>query len=78
MNRRISTRFRISSAAAVISSLMFIATLINGEWIEETTGINPDAGSGATEWMFVVAFAAVAVVATLLARHEWRTQARAN
>jgi hypothetical protein len=78
MQRRMRTRFWITSASAVISCLMLIATLINGDWIETAFGFDPDAGSRITEWLFVAALAGVAMIGTVLARRDWRNAASAS
>jgi hypothetical protein len=41
-------------------------------WIEALTGLDPDGGNGALEWLVVVVFAVVGVAFGLLARHHFR------
>jgi hypothetical protein len=41
-------------------------------WIEALTGLDPDGGNGALEWLVVVVFGVVGVASGLLARHHFR------
>ncbi|MEU6592019.1 ABC transporter permease [Streptomyces sp. NPDC046881] len=55
-----------------MSALLFLATLIRPDWIELAFGVDPDAGSGAVEWLIVAAAALVTALCVLGARLEWR------
>jgi hypothetical protein len=44
---RLRRRLRIEVVLAVISAVLCVLTLVFPEWIEELTGLEPDAGSGA-------------------------------
>jgi hypothetical protein len=46
------------------------------DFIEEMFGVSPDGGSGATEFMIVVAVIAAIFVAGLAVRPAWRAQVR--
>lgn len=72
MERRLRTRLRVEVILAAISAGLFILTLINAEWIEALTGLEPDAGSGALEWLIAAAFLVAAVVIALMARRDYR------
>jgi hypothetical protein len=65
-------KFWIESCVAVASIVLFLATLIESEWIELVFRVDPDGGSGALEWAIAGALLAVALVAGVLARLEWR------
>ena len=72
MERRLKTRLRVESILAAISAGLFVLTLINAEWIEALTGLEPDAGSGALEFLIAAAFLVAAVVTALMARRDYR------
>jgi hypothetical protein len=61
---------RLEFALAVLCLALSILTAISGEWIEELTGLDPDAGSGALEWALVAALALAAVAAALFSRRD--------
>ena len=68
---RLRRRLRIE-VLAVISAVLCVLTLVLPEWIEELTGLEPDAGSGALEWIIAGAFLVAAVVSAVLARRDYR------
>jgi hypothetical protein len=62
---------RTHLAASVLGVLLFVATLIEPQWIERLVGDAPDAGDGSLErWLVSGAFLVAAVLAALLARRE--------
>jgi hypothetical protein len=63
---------RIEIILAIVSALLALTTVISAEWIEELTGLEPDAGSGALEWGIALGFGAAALVLALLARRDSR------
>jgi hypothetical protein len=62
----------IETTLTIISILLAVLTTISAEWIEELTGFEPDAGSGALEFGLPIVFAVAAVTFALLARHDLR------
>ena len=52
--------------------MLGIATMLFPEWIEELTGKEPDAGSGALEWIITGAVLVAALISALLARRDAR------
>ncbi|HEY7032416.1 MAG TPA: hypothetical protein VH482_13840 [Thermomicrobiales bacterium] len=70
--RRLTKRFRIETALAVLTTALFVLTLITREWIEALTGWDPDHGNGSLEWLIVAALAVVSVALIFQARSDWR------
>jgi hypothetical protein len=70
---RLKTRMTIEGLLGLASLALAVLTVVNKEWIEELTGLEPDAGSGALEWGIVIAFGLAAV---LLGRMAWRDRQR--
>jgi hypothetical protein len=70
MEQRLRARLLIEQVLAVVSALLCLLTLAYPEWIEASTGLEPDAGSGEAEWIVAVAFLVVAVASGLLARRD--------
>ena len=58
-----------------MGTFLFVLTAARPDWIEATLGVNPDAGSGALEWLLAGAFLAVALVSVALALRSWRSLA---
>ena len=69
---RLRRRLRIEVVLAAISAALCVLTLVFPEWIEELTGLEPDAGSGALEWIIAGVFLVAAVVSTVLARRDYK------
>jgi hypothetical protein len=57
---------------------LFALTLIFPEWIEATTGLDPDAGSGALELVIAGALLVAAIASAVLARRNRRRLALAR
>jgi ABC-type thiamin/hydroxymethylpyrimidine transport system permease subunit len=69
---RLRRRLRIEVVLAVISAVLCVLTLVFPQWIEELTGLEPDAGSGALEWVIAGIFLVAAVVSGVLAGRDYR------
>jgi hypothetical protein len=65
-------RFTLELLTAVVAIVFLPASLISPDWIERTTGFAPDNDSGGFEWGLSLGAVAVFVVASWLARREWR------
>ena len=65
-------RLRLEVGLAILSVLLFFATLLWPEWIEIVFGVDPDFGNGSLEWLIMELTAISAVVAIFLARADWR------
>jgi len=66
------TRYRLELALAILSALALALTLAVPEWIEELTGLEPDAGSGALELGIALALLAATLTFAALARADHR------
>src|SRR5947209_8823571 len=53
MRGTLPTRFWIESAPGAASTALLIVTLVWHNWIELAFGVDPDASSGALEWIIV-------------------------
>jgi hypothetical protein len=65
-------RARLELAAAVVSAVLAVATFIWPTWIESLSGLEPDGGSGESEWWVALIFAAVSLALIILARRDRR------
>lgn len=70
--RRLRVRLTLEAACGLVSLALCLLTLINREWIEALTGLEPDAGSGALEWGIVLGFAVAAIACGALAVRDRR------
>jgi len=57
-------------------ALLAILTAAWPTWLETVTGLEPDDGTGVTEWSIVAVLAVLAVLAGVLARRDHRRLAR--
>jgi hypothetical protein len=71
-------RLAIELFVAFAAILFLTASLIWPDWIERTSGFAPDNGDGGVEWGVSFAAVAVFVVASWLARREWRALPKAG
>jgi hypothetical protein len=78
MKPQLRTRFRVGATLAGLSAALFALTLVFPEWIEATTGLEPDASSGALEFVISGAPLVVAIGLSLLARRDHRLLALEN
>jgi hypothetical protein len=66
------TRARMEFALAGLFAVLALLTALVPTWIEEVFKVDPDAGSGALEWLIVAVFGVSALTAALLGRHHYR------
>jgi uncharacterized membrane protein YidH (DUF202 family) len=66
--------FWLETALALLSGCLVVVTVFWQDWIEAITGFEPDAHGGSIEWGFGATLLIVSVVASVLARIEWRRQ----
>lgn len=74
---QVRKRFWFEAGTAAASGVPAVVTVFWKEWIE-VAGWDPDHGSGAAEWLVVVALALVSLLSAVAARVEWRAQAPAT
>jgi hypothetical protein len=63
---------RVETILAATFAVLAVVTAVWPTWIESITGLEPDAGSGSLEWAIVAVFAAAALGAAIVARHDYR------
>lgn len=71
-------RARLEAVLAALFAIAAAATAIWPTWIEDLTGLEPDKGTGETEWWLVVVLGAAALAAGMLARRDLRAARRAG
>jgi hypothetical protein len=72
METRLRRRMRIEAVFAGVSAALFALTLVFPTWIEALTGLEPDADSGALEFLLAGAFLLLAIGSGVLARRDHR------
>ncbi len=55
-----------------LSAILFALTLVFPQWIEALTGVEPDGGSGALEFVISGVFLVAAIAFGVLARRDYR------
>lgn len=65
-------RFWVEAAAAGLTALFSVLTLLWKDWIEIVFRVDPDHHSGSLEWLIVGVCLAVAVGLSILARIEYQ------
>jgi uncharacterized membrane protein YdcZ (DUF606 family) len=65
-------RMWIEIGLAIGSVILLVLTLVNGEWIEELFGVEPDAGSGILEWALTLGLLGATIVLGSMARGNAR------
>ena len=71
MRETLPTRFWIETALGTVSAALLIVSLVWRNWLELAFGVDPDAGGGALEWIFVGLALAITVGSIYLARRDW-------
>jgi hypothetical protein len=65
-------RFYLEAILAVLSTGLFVLTLISRDWIEVLFHVEPDEGNGSLEWLIVAVLFVVSAALIYLARRDWR------
>jgi len=69
---QVRARFWLEAVLAALTTALFILTLLSRDWIERIFHVEPDAGSGALEWLIVAVLLVVSLALIAAARTEWR------
>ena len=72
MRKALRWHFWLETAMAIATSIVFVITLVQRDWIEIVFGVDPDQGKGSLEWLIVGALLVVSISHFTLASHEWR------
>ena len=65
-------RFWLETGMAIVSSILFIITLVQRDWIEIIFNVDPDNRSGTLEWLIIGSALVVIITLFTLANYEWR------
>jgi hypothetical protein len=68
------SRVMVESLLAALSAAALVLTSLWPQWIEGLFGLEPDGGSGETEWGLALGLAALTIVFIARARRAWRFQ----
>ena len=72
MKNALRRRFWLETAMAIVTSILFVITLVQRDWIEIVFGVDPDNRNGTLEWLIVGALLVVTITLFTLASYEWR------
>ena len=72
MRNALRRRFWIEAGTATVTSVLFLITLVQGDWIEIVFGVDPDNRNGTLEWLIVGVLLVVTITLFTLASYEWR------
>ncbi len=72
MRNALRLRFWLETGIAIVTSIVFVITLVQRDWIEIVFNVDPDNRSGTLEWLIVAALLVVTLTLFTLASYEWR------
>jgi hypothetical protein len=72
MRHALRRRFWLETGLAIVTSFLFVITLVRNDWIEIIFGVDPDNRNGVLEWLIVGALLVVMITLFTLANYEWR------
>lgn len=72
MRKALRSRFWLEVGMAIVTTILFLITLVQRDWIEVVSGVDPDSRSGTLEWLIVGALLVVMITLVTLASYEWR------
>ena len=65
-------RALVRTAVAVLFAVLTLAALLEPAWVEATSGVDPDGGSGALEWALALGAGAATLATSVGAGLAWR------
>jgi hypothetical protein len=68
------SRVMVESLLAALSAAALVLTFLWPQWIEGLFGLEPDGGSGETEWGLAIVLAVATIVFIARAGQAWRFQ----
>jgi hypothetical protein len=75
VKQKLRPLFWIEALLALGNAVLLLMTLLWKDWIEIVFRVDPDAGSGAVEWLIVGVTLLLTIAFLALARTEWRRTA---
>ena len=72
MKNALRWRFWLEAGMATVTTILFVITLVQRDWIEIVFGVDPDNRNGSLEWLIVGALLVVTITLFTLASYEWR------
>ncbi len=72
MRNALRQRFWLETGMAIVTSIVFVITLVRNDWIEVAFGVEPDSNNGTLEWLIVGVLVFVSITLFALASYEWR------
>jgi len=72
MSNALRRHFWLETGLAIVTSILFVLTWVQRDWIEFVLGVDPDQGNGTLEWLIVGALLLVTITLFTLASYEWR------
>jgi hypothetical protein len=72
MRNALRRRFWLEAGMATVTSILFVITLVQRDWIEIVFGADPDNRNGTLEWLIVGVLLVVTITLFTLASYEWR------
>ncbi len=72
MRNAMRQRFWLETGMAIVTSIVFMITLVRNDWIEVAFGVEPDSNNGTLEWLIVGVLVFVSITLFALASYEWR------
>ncbi len=71
MKNALRGRFWLETGMAIVTSALFVITLVQRAWVEIIFSIYPDSNNGALEWLIVEVLLVVSITLFTLASYEW-------